>query len=125
MSVVYSSIAVTARLQSVSDTIGATGSLLLYAGGTLVATIPLANPAGTADDNILTFDGAPITVTAADSGTLTTGQILNSDGSVGIAGLSIGITEASDDIIVSNGLNNTYVTADQQVSMLAGQIETL
>lgn len=124
MAVVYSQDAVDARLGGIVTAIGATGSLILYDGSTEIAVIPLENPCGTVDAGILTLT-APITVIALATGTLTRGMIFNTDGTVGISGLTVGISEEGENITVSNGLNSLDVTEGQQVTMLGGEIESL
>ena len=121
MAVVYSTAAITARLNSMVTAIGA-GSFLLYAGGTLVATIALTSPYGTVDSTTLTFATTPITATAVATGTVTGAVLVNSDGTIGISSLTVGIPTSGSQIELGNGLNTLYVTSGQTVSLLGAQI---
>lgn len=125
MAVNYSQATLTARLQAIITRIGTSGTLVLYASGVAIATVTLSTPVGTASVGILDFSGAPITVTAAATGTIDRGVLYNGSGTVAINTLSVGIPLSNEDIEISNGLNSLYVTSGQQVSFLGGEIESI
>lgn len=125
MSVVYSSTAIDFRLQGVVSAVdagGAPGTLLLKAGATTVSTITLAFPCGTVSGGILTFSGTLLDLSADATGSVTTGAVYDSNGSVVISGLTAGIPLSGAEIIISNGLNSTLITAGQVVQVLSAQI---
>lgn len=125
MAVDYTVFAINYRLQGVIDAIdsGATnGYLELVAGSTVVSTISLARPCGSVNGGVLTFTGTLLDPAAANTGTVDSGRILNGDGTLTVANLSVGIPLSGADIVMSNGLNSTVVTAGQTVQLLSGQI---
>lgn len=125
MSAVYSSTAIDFRLQGVVSAVdagGTNGSLRLMDGGTLVSTISLAVPCGTVSGGILTFSGTLLDPSAAATGSVDSGAIFDSNGDVVISGLTAGVPLSGADIIISNGLNSTLITAGQVVQVLSAQI---
>lgn len=124
MSVDYSTIALTYRLEGVVDAIGVggNGSLILYAGATTVSTISLANPCGTADSGVLTFSGTLLDPAAANTGVVDSARVYNGAGDLIISGLTVGIPLSDSDVIISNGLNSTLITAGQTVQVLSAEI---
>lgn len=99
MSVIYAANVKTARMQSVADAIGATGKLeIMTSGAVVLATIPLANPAGTVSGNILTLT-TPVSDTSADSsGIATQARVRTGANSDVVTGLTVGTSSA--DIII-------------------------
>lgn len=125
MAVNYSLSAINARLQGVANTIdagGGNGALLLRAGGTNLSTISLARPCGSVNGGVLTFVGTLLDPSAAASGLVDNVIIQDSTGATIVSGLTVGIPLASADVIISNGLNTTAITAGQTVSLLSAQI---
>jgi len=125
MSVVYSDTCIGNRMQAVVNTIDAgagNGKLILLAGGTAVSTIILQKPSGNVSGTILTFNGTLSDPSAAGTGTVTTAQVQDSNGNVVISGFTVGIPGGSQDIIITNGLNSTFIQAGQSVQLLAAQI---
>lgn len=125
MSVIYSLSAVNARLSAVVSTIDAgagNGSIVLLAGSSIVSTIALVKPSGTVNGGILTFSGSLVDPSAAGTGTVTTAQVKDSNGSVIISGFTVGIPGATADIIISNGLNSDLISNGQTVQLLSAQI---
>lgn len=126
MTVAYSIHTINYRLQGVVDAIdggGGNAYLELLAGSTIVSTISLARPCGTVDGGILTFDGTLLDPAAANTGEIDQGVIRDSTGVLIASGLTVGIPLTTGvDIIVSNGLNSTLITAGQTVAVLAAQI---
>lgn len=125
MSVVYSSTAINFRLQGVVSAVdagGTNGSLKLLDGATVISTISLSVPCGTVNGGILTFSGTLLDPSAANTGSVDSGAIYDSNGSVVISGLTAGAPLSGADIIISNGLNSTLITAGQVVSVLSAQI---
>jgi hypothetical protein len=125
MTVQYSSIAIDDRLQGVVTAIDDSGNgvLRLLAGGTIVSSITFPIPCGTVSGTVLTFTGNLIDASAAHTGFATAARIEDGAGNVMISGLTVGIPGSSADIILSNGLNSTLVTAGQTVSFVSGQIQ--
>lgn len=125
MAVVYSSTAIDFRLEGVIDAIdagGTNGSLRLLAGGTTVSTISLSVPCGTVSGGVLTFSGTLLDPSADATGSVDSGAIYDSNGSVVVSGLTAGIPFSGADIIISNGLNTTLITMGQAVQILSAQI---
>jgi hypothetical protein len=125
MSVNYSSVAINDRLLGVVTAIGDAGNgvLKLLAGGTVLSSITLQNPCGTVGGTVLTFTGNLIDASAANTGSATAARIEDGAGTVMISGLTVGIPGSTADIIMSNGLNSTLVTAGQVVQLVSGQIQ--
>lgn len=125
MSVVYSSTAINDRLQGVVTAIdagGSNGTIKLFQGGTTISTISLARPCGTVSGGVLTFSGTLIDTSAAATGSVDGGKIFDSNGDVVVSGLTAGIPLSGADIIISNGLNSTLISAGQVVSLLSATI---
>lgn len=122
MSVVYSQPVTNARLQGVVTELGSLANMLLKAAGTTVSTIQLASPVGTVSGGVLTFSGTLLDPSAAATGIVDSVIILDSSGSTAISGLTVGIPGGSQDVIISNGLNSTLITAGQVVALLSAQI---
>ena len=59
---------------------------------------------------------------AAGTGSVTTAQVTDAIGNVLIYGFTVGIPLSGADIIISNGLNSTFITATQTVQLLSAQI---
>src|ERR1700674_2108741 len=110
MSVIYSQTAITARLNGVVTAIGATGSIQLLVGGSVVSTIPLANPCGTVAAGVLTFTVPRSDTNAAGNGLATGATVNDSVGNIMISGLTVGIPLSSADIIINNGVNTTMIS---------------
>lgn len=124
MPVNYSPTAINDRLQGVVTAIGDSGSglLKLMSGGTVISTIQLASPCGTVNGGVLTFTGTLLDPSAANTGSVSSAVITDGAGAVMISGLTVGIPLSGADIILSNGLNSTLITAGQVVELLSGQI---
>lgn len=125
MSVDYSVPAINARLEGVVDFIdsGVTnGSFVIREGTTVLSTISLARPCGTVGGGVLTFDGTLLDPAAANTGNADNVAIYNGDGNLAIENLTVGIPLSGADVIMSNGLNSTLITAGQTVQLLSGQI---
>lgn len=125
MSVTYSQTAIDYRLQGVIDAIdsgGSNGLLLLMSDSTVISTISLARPCGTVSGGILTFVGTLVDPSATGTGYVNDAQIWNSNGVVMVSELTVGIPSQVADVIISNGLNNTLISAGQAVQVLAAQI---
>jgi len=122
MSVVYSTTLKNTRMTDVVTAIGAAGFLNIYTSGgtTLLATIPLANPAGSVTGGVLTFGGMPITEASANaSGTAAVATVSTATGGTGtviISGLTVSST--SGDIVLSS----TNIVAGQPVTITSGSI---
>lgn len=119
---VYSQAVINARLQGVVTELGALATLLLLAGGTIVSTIQLASPVGTVSGGVLTFSGTLLDPSAAATGLVTSALVRDSTGTTAISGLTVGIPGGSQDVIISNGLNSTLITAGQVVALLSATI---
>ena len=126
MAVNYSQSAINYRLQGVVSAIdsgGGNGYLVLLAGSTTVSTISLSMPCGVVNGGVLTFSGTLLDPSAAGTGFVNEGRIYASDGTLMVSGLTVGIPPSSDyDILITNGLNSTLITAGQVVSVLSAQI---
>ena len=123
MAVTYSNATKQARLEAVIAKIDAgSGAGTLEIGTTgmasVLATLTLADPCGSATDGTLTFDFDPdISDTSADNGgTAAAARIKDSDGNVIVSGLTVGTSGA--DIV----LDSTSITAGQTVTLTTGTI---
>lgn len=115
MPVVYPNAVKDARLQAVVSQIGTTGVLEIGTTGmaSVLATINLGNPAGTATGGVLTFSGFPRSDTSADnSGTAAAARIRTASGGTDIVtGLTVGLS--ASDII----LDSVSITQGQTVTI--------
>lgn len=119
MAVVYTTAVKNARLDAVVTQIGATGVLEVGTAGmaTVLFSVNLNNPAGTAASAVLTFSGFPKNTTASASGTAAAGRIRTATGGTDIVtGLTVGTSSA--DIIV----NTTTVTSGDAVQVISATI---
>ena len=123
MAVVYATALKTARLNEVIAAIDAgTGPGKLKIGTTgmasVLATIPMADPCGSASGDVLTFDCDPaISDTSADAtGTAAAAVITDSDDNVIVSGLTVGTSGA--DIV----LDSVSITAGQTVTIVTATI---
>jgi hypothetical protein len=122
MSAVYNTTLKNTRMTDVVTAIGTAGYINIYttALGTLLASIPLSNPAGTVSGGVLTFSGTPLTDTIADaSGTAaaaTVSTAISGGGTVVISGLTV--SSAAGDIVLSS----TNIVAGQPVTLTSASI---
>lgn len=122
MSVVYNTTLKNTRMTDVVTAIGSAGYLNIYTAGlgTLLASIPLANPAGSVSAAVLTFSGTPLSDTVADaSGTAaaaTVSTAISGGGTVIISGLTV--SSSSGDIVLSS----TNIVAGQPVTVTSASI---
>jgi len=120
MAIIYTTAVKNARLDAVIAAIGTTGVLEIGTTemGSVLATIPLANPAGTTSGAVLTFSGMPRSDTAADAtGTAAAARIRTATGGTDIVtGLTVG-TSATDIV-----LDSVNITTGQLVSITAATI---
>lgn len=124
MAPVYSVACINARLQGVVDTIdggGSNGFLILRQGTTNLVSIQLARPCGTISGGVLTFSGT-LQDTASTTGSADNVIINDSVGTTVVSDLTVGIPLSGADVIVSNGLNSTLISAGQTVQVLSAQI---
>lgn len=122
MAVTYSTDLINARLNGVVTALGAAATLRLIASGTTVSTISLANPAGTVAGGILTFTTPQTDLSAGGTGSVDEANIYDSAAALAISGLTVGIPLSGANVIISNGLNSTLISAGQSVQLLAAQI---
>lgn len=115
MPVIYTNAVKDARLQAVVSQIGSTGVLEIGSTGmaTILATINLGNPAGTATGGVLTFSGFPRSDSSADnSGTAAAARIRTASGGTDIiTGLTVGLS--GTDIV----LDSVNITQGQTVTI--------
>lgn len=123
MAVTYSTAVKTARMDAVIAQIDAgvaAGYIEIGTTGmaSVLATLTLADPSGTAAAGVLTFDFAPdISDTSADNtGTAAEARIKDSTGTVVISGLTVGTS--GTDIV----LDSVSITAGQTVTLTTGTI---
>ncbi len=121
MPVVYSTTVKNSRLTVVRDAIDAGSSNgVLEIGtsgmGTVLATIPLADPCGSVSSGVLTFS-APVSDTNADAtGTAAEARIKDSNGTTIISGLTVGTSGANIN------LSSLGVTAGDTVTINSAAI---
>ena len=123
MAVTYSTAVKTARMAAVIAQIDAgagpgTVEIGTTGMGTVLAVLTLADPCGTAASGVLTLDFDPdISDTSANAtGTAASAQIKDSNGTVIISGLTVGLSAA--DFI----MDSVSITAGQTVMLTTGTI---
>lgn len=122
MPAVYNTTLKNTRMTDVVTAIGATGYINIYTTGlgTLLASIPLANPAGTVTGGVLSFSGTPLTESSANaSGTAAAATVttaVNGGGTVIISGLTV--SSSSGDIVLSS----TNIVSGQPVTITSASI---
>lgn len=122
MAVTYTTAAKAARMQAILDLIDAAatpGKLKIGTAGmgTVLATIVLADPAGSVSGAVLTLDFDPDISDAADAtGTAAAAIITDGDDTTVISGLTVGTS--GTDIV----LDNTSIATGQTVTITAGTI---
>lgn len=134
MAITYSSTLRTTRitvvLTAIEGSASAPGLLKLYngtksdaSGSTLLATLTLADPAGTVSGNTLTFDCDPVLTATVEAGATATGKdatwarITDSAGTM-VADLTVSNTAGTGDI----KLTNVTLIAGGEVSISAASI---
>jgi hypothetical protein len=118
MAVTYAAGLKTSRMQEVVDAIGASGKLEIGTAGmaAVLATIALANPAGSVSGAVLTLD-LPASDTSADgTGTAAAARIRTGADADVVTGLTVGLAAA--DII----LDSLNVTAGQTLTVSSGTL---
>lgn len=120
MAITYTTAVKNTRLNAVTTAIGTTGVLEIgtTAMGTILATIPLANPAApAASGGILTFTMPESDTSADNTGTAAAARIRTASGGTDIiTGLTVG-TSATDVI-----LDSLSITAGQTVTINSATI---
>ena len=119
MALTYSLTAINARLNGTVSAIGAGGFLKLFAGG--LDHIPLATPAGTVSAGTLAFT-TPENATATNSGLADSATVTTSTGALMISNLTVGIPLSGANVIITNGINSTFLTATTTVTLVSAQI---
>lgn len=126
MAITYAAAVRTARLQAVLDAIDAdAGAGKLVIGttgmGTVLATIPLADPAGTVSGDTLTFDCSPaIEDTSADAtGTAAAAIVTDNSGDTIISGLTVG-TSGTNIVLTSTSIVATEGVSISSFTISAG-----
>jgi hypothetical protein len=119
MAITYTTAVKNSRLSAVVSAIGTTGVLEIGTTGmaTVLATIPLANPAGTVSGGVLTFTMPASDSSADNTGTATAARIRTASGGTDIiTGLTVGLS--ASDVIV----DSTSITAGQTVTINSASI---
>jgi hypothetical protein len=103
MAIVYSTTVKNNRMTQVNSALGGSGVLVIgtaaLSGATgVLATIPLANPAGAVAGGVLTLGGMPRSATATAAGTAAKAELRDGGGAVVASGLTVGLSGA--DIII-------------------------
>lgn len=125
MAVTYNTATKTDRMQAVVDNIDAgagPGTLEIgtAAMALVLATFTLADPCGTVSGAVLTLDFDPdISDTSADdTGTAAAAQIKDSDGTVIISGLTVGLVSSGENV----ELDNLSISVGQTVTLTTGTL---
>lgn len=123
MAVIYSAALRTTRMNAVVTAIDAgsgPGKLKIgtTAMGTILATLPLADPCGSVSGDVLTFDTSPaLSDSSADNtGTAAAATITDSDDNVIVSGLTVGTSGTN---IV---LDSVSITAGQTVTITSATL---
>lgn len=120
MALAYPNATKVARMNAIVTLLGSAGKLVIgtsaLSGATgVLASVPLANPAGTvAGAGVLTLT-VPQSVAAAAAGTAAKAELRDNAGTV-VATLSVGTSGA--DVII----NNASITAGQTVQLTVGSL---
>ena len=118
MSIIYTSAVKAARMAAVNTAIGTAGYIELGTASmaSVLATIPLANPAGTVSGGVFTLT-MPQSDTSADaSGTAVEARIRNASDTDIITGLTVAISGADINI------DNNVLAVTQTVTLSSGAI---
>lgn len=120
MAIVYSVAVINARLTAVLNAIDAApgpGRLqVLSSAAVVLSNIPLSTPSGTVAAGVLTFNVPQTDFGAPASGNASTGQFVDSTGTVVASGMTVGL--AGTDLIISQ----IHITAGDIVTFVSGQI---
>lgn len=119
MAVVYNTTLKNTRMTDVVTAIGATGVLQIGTTGmgTVLAEIPLANPAGTVSGGVLTFTMPQSDTSANATGTAAEARIRTASGGTDIVtGLTVSTSGANIN------LSSTSITAGDTVTMSSATI---
>jgi hypothetical protein len=119
MAVVYNTTLKNTRMTDVVTAIGATGVLQIGTSGmgTVLAEIPLANPAGTVSGGVLTFTMPQSDTSANATGTAAEARIRTASGGTDIVtGLTVSTSGANIN------LSSTSITAGDTVTMSSATI---
>jgi len=124
MAIVYAPALKTTRMNAVEAALDAgpgaatlvIGTSALSGGTGVLATIPLADPAGTVSGSVLTLSALPKSAAASAAGTAAKAELRDSTGVVVASGLTVG-TSASDIII-----NSVAISIGQTVQINTGTI---
>lgn len=119
MSVIYNGTLKNTRMTDVVTALGASAKLKIgtAAMGTVLAIIPLANPAGSVSGGVLNFNGTPLTESSADaSGTAAAAIVVDGSNVTVISGLTV--SSSSGDIVLSS----TNIVAGQPVTITSASI---
>jgi hypothetical protein len=121
MAIVYSTTVKNNRMTQVNSALGGSGVLVIgtssLSGATgVLATIPLANPAGAVAGGVLTLGGMPRSATATAAGTAAKAELRDGGGTVVASGLTVGLSGA--DIIIGT----TTISVGLTVQLNSGTI---
>lgn len=98
----YTALAKTSRTTKTRDDLNGGDLQLLGAGGEVIATVALNNPAGSVAGDLLTFAGFPKTVAAAITGVAIASARLRTSAAADYkTGLGVGLAGSGAQIIVS------------------------
>lgn len=122
MSVNYSQSLIDARLDGVVSALGASATLVVSDGATVLVVIPLLNPVGTVAGGVLTITPPPGSTAATASGTANTAEIRDSSNATAVSGFTVGVPGSGAQVIISNGANTLAISASQTVSLISAQI---
>ena len=81
----------TARMTTTRDRLNGGSIVILSAGSTALAAVPLNNPSGTVSADVLTFSGFPKTVAASATGAAASAKLVNSAAGDEKTGLTVGL----------------------------------
>lgn len=116
MAVTYTTAVKTARMTAVNTAIGATGVLEIgtSAMASILATIPLANPAGTVSNGVLTLTMPRSDASADNTGVPAVARIRTASGGTDIiTGLTVTLIGGGGDV----QLDSLSITAGQNVTV--------
>jgi hypothetical protein len=124
MAIIYAAALKTTRMTAVETALDAgagaatlvIGTAALSGATGVLATVPLADPAGTVSGAVLTFSGMPKSAAASASGTAAKAELRDSGGTVVASGLTVG-TSGTDIII-----NSVTISIGQTIQINSGSI---
>lgn len=121
----YSTAHKSARMTTTRDRLNAGALQVVDAGGSVLVTVPLDNPAGSVSGATLTLAGFPKTVTAGAGGTAASARLQNSSSVDEKTGLTVGVPGSNAQVIIDNGAGTLAISLNASVTISGSPAPTL